>query len=294
MTPVRVFLMLTSLLTATAAVNAQSGPPPASSFPYPLVDLRTSPQCCWHVKAWQHTVAVCQRLLAGGNEPMTARRSASPTQAVECGLGMIGNVPCCAARTQPQPLTAEIMKRLAGLHGIAEPQPFSLCPPMCAPAQEGFGIVRVVHAAPAQIKPVRFATPDLDGHCERMSHQGDTVVLEGNVVLLVKKHAQPIRIEAQRVIVNMRDGSFQVTSTASAPAPSNFGIQRTSGLEEPRRFHTTIGNGVRIAVPMMGPVPLSHDLAIPVVPATPSRSSEPTPCPIDAEALFQHLMRYYR
>jgi len=70
--------------------------------------------------------------------------------------------------------------------------------------------------------PVHLATPDLDAHCDRMHHRGDVVVLEGNVLLLVKKHAQPIRIEAQRVLVNMRDGSFTVESgLAPVTSPGN-------------------------------------------------------------------------
>ena len=87
---------------------------------------------------------------------------------------------------------------------------------------------------PAQnAKPVRLVTPDFEAVCDRMNQRGDVAVLEGNVLLLCRKHAQPIRIEGSRIVVNMRDGSFNVESDVRpTPAmPAVYPLQRTSGLD---------------------------------------------------------------
>jgi hypothetical protein len=194
-------------------------------------------------------------------------------------------------------MSAEMMRRLAALHGVAVPQPFPLA---AVPPCHGCGVVqvvpvpgiRVVQVAQHHVRPVHFVTPDLDAHCERMHHQGDMVVLEGNVLMVCKKHAQPIRIEAQRVVVNMRDGSFRVESNVQPmPAPTTFGVQRTSAVEERSPYRTTAGSGIRIVVPALGTVSPAND-----APATvPARSAEPQcPARINAEELFRHLMQYYR
>ena len=81
----------------------------------------------------------------------------------------------------------------------------------------------IAYAEP--VRPAHFVTPELDVHCERIIHVGDQVILEGNVLLLCKKHAQPIRIEAQRVAINMKDGSFTVDSMPRTITTS-FGVQR--------------------------------------------------------------------
>lgn len=74
-------------------------------------------------------------------------------------------------------------------------------------------------------KHVHFVTPDLEAHCERMTHRGDVVVLEGDVKLHCKKHGQSIRIEAQRVILNMKDGTFTVESEiASSRATARMAL----------------------------------------------------------------------
>jgi hypothetical protein len=55
-------------------------------------------------------------------------------------------------------------------------------------------------------------TLDLEAHCERMVHTGNTILLEGDVLLLCRKNGQPVRIEAHRVILNMNDRSFTAES----------------------------------------------------------------------------------
>ena len=103
--------------------------------------------------------------------------------------------------------------------------------PCPMPPSHGARVIELATIAPRP-SVAHLVTPDLDAHCERMPHRGDVVILEGNVLLLCKKHAQPIRIEAQRVIVNMKDGSFTVESDPRpTTATSSFGVMRTSGLE---------------------------------------------------------------
>ena len=99
------------------------------------------------------------------------------------------------------------------------------------PGQMPQPVMQVAHP----VRPAKLVTPDLEAHCEKMTHKGDMIVLEGNVLLLCKKHAQPMRIEAQRVTVNMKDGSFSVEGAGSMtmPAATSFGIMRTSLLELP-------------------------------------------------------------
>jgi hypothetical protein len=90
-------------------------------------------------------------------------------------------------------------------------------------------------------KPAHLVTPELEAHCQRIIHRDHLIILEGNVMLLCKKHAQPIRIEAQRVLVNMRDGSFTVDSTvALTPTTSSttFSINSTNGLTGSYRVET--------------------------------------------------------
>ena len=110
-----------------------------------------------------------------------------------------------------------------------------ICNSTFVPTQPQFG----VHTNPrrdfcnrlrsCKAKHAHLVTPDFEAHCQRMTHRGDTIILEGDVILLNKKHAQPIRIEAHRVIVNMKDGTFTVESEAR-PTVSGFGVQRTSAV----------------------------------------------------------------
>jgi hypothetical protein len=81
--------------------------------------------------------------------------------------------------------------------------------------------------------PAHLVTPDLEAHCQRITHRDGLVILEGNVMLLCKKHAQPIRIEAPRVVVNMKDGSFSVDSHAAPASTTSFGVMRTSNVVMP-------------------------------------------------------------
>jgi hypothetical protein len=115
-----------------------------------------------------------------------------------------------------------------GYHGVrvleCVPVWGSIPPPPCFSASE------CVPPPAPMVKHAHLVTPELEAHCHRMIHRGETILLEGDVMLLCKKHAQPIRIKAQRVIVNMKDGTFTVESDVR-PSVSNFGVMRTSAVQ---------------------------------------------------------------
>lgn len=283
MTPFRVLMMLTTLMTSAAAVNAQAPvyvqPPQNSAPPKPVHPLAVQAQeaCAqcplmavhsWHVQALQQASTAWRRVRAMCSTPKedTACCEAAHGKPAGCALGIVGSAKgaevaqapkaCACAKAcaccesckvkkdglAPVP-TQELMMRIADMHNrvqrlSAQPAPFPMVgvPPACGsgvvqvipvPGVRVIEVVPVVHHA----KPVHLVTPDLDAVCERMHHRGDMVVLEGNVLLLCKKHAQPIRIEAQRAIVNMKDGTFTVESGTHVVPTSGFGVQRTSAIE---------------------------------------------------------------
>jgi len=238
-----------------------------------------------------------------------------------------------AAKAQSMVMTAEMMKIMAGLRGITQLQPAPPFPvigvPPCVPPIQGPGIVKMVPVPGVRVvsvvqvahhaKPVHLVTPDLEAHCERMHHRGDAIVLEGNVLLLCKKHAQPLRIEAQRVVVNMRDGSFTVESDVRPASSSSFGVQRTSAVplmspngirvkvqETPSgslMFGTGVnsdngvtGSNVGFRVPCLREIP--SNCIRPTGPADlgPERAREGlcAPSPMDLEALFRFWTEMYR
>jgi hypothetical protein len=121
------------------------------------------------------------------------------------------------------------------------------------PGGQVMQVVQVVHH---HVTPAHFVTPDLDVRCDRMQQTGDIIVLEGNVLLLSKKHAQPMRIEAERVILNMSNGSFTVDSAVRpAPPSTGFGVQRTSAVVPPAR--STVGQVIQIGYQQALPCPMS-------------------------------------
>jgi hypothetical protein len=238
-----------------------------------------------------------------------------------------------SVQAQRMELTAEMMKIMAGLRGITQLQPAPPFPvigvPPCVPPVQGPGlvqfvpgpgvhVVQIVQVA-RHVKPVHLVTPDLEAHCERMHHRGDAIVLEGNVLLLCKKHAQPIRIEAQRVIVNMRDGSFSVESDIRPASSSSFGVQRTSTgapmtptdmpvrVQEMRSGSLMLGAGVNSANGVPG---ANVGVSIPCLRDIPSNCFRPTgppdfgperareaqraPSQMELEALFRFWTGMYR
>ncbi len=69
-------------------------------------------------------------------------------------------------------------------------------------------------------RPAKLVTPDFEAHCDHMIQKGDTIQLVGNVMLLCKKYAQPLRIEGQRIVLNLNDGSFVVEAGPALPRVS--------------------------------------------------------------------------
>lgn len=86
-------------------------------------------------------------------------------------------------------------------------------------------------------KPAKLVTPDFEAHCDQMMQRGDTIQLVGNVMLLCKKYAQPLRVEGERIVINLKDGSFVVEAGPALPrmsAPAvGFGVMRMSVGECP-------------------------------------------------------------
>jgi hypothetical protein len=83
-------------------------------------------------------------------------------------------------------------------------------------------------------KPAKLVTPDFEAHCDHMIQRGDTIQLVGNVLLLCKKYAQPLRVEGQRILLNLNDGSFVVEAGPALPrlpAPA-IGVLRMSITDE--------------------------------------------------------------
>ena len=208
----RVLMMLTAFLASTAAGHAQPQPPryfpPSDPVPVPT-GFRAQeaqsgcPATTWYFQAMQETAATWQRLRA-----VCSVETCGETQAPNCVLGVAGSVKGCEAAQTPKACCCakacaccETCKAkdtvCSGPRPAGDIRLLSCLPPQCGsgivqilPVQNArVQVVQVAHA----VKPVRLVTPDLEAVCERMHHHGDIVVLEGNVLLLCKKHAQPIR-----------------------------------------------------------------------------------------------------
>lgn len=132
----------------------------------------------------------------------------------------------------------------------------------------------------AQAQHAHLVTPDLEAHCERMIHKGDMIMLEGEVRLVSRKNGQPVRIEAHRVLLNMKDGTYTVESDVCPARTSRFGVSRTSG-ENTLRYvpygvpHASSLDGATFhgiqvfSVPVASPdvkVPAPHGHVVPVEP----------------------------
>jgi hypothetical protein len=136
--------------------------------------------------------------------------------------------PCCCAKGCARGETCK-PKTTATLQVCPSP----ILPPLVAPFTRVRAGVILTPTTTKHLPMPRFETPDLEVHCEKMTHRGDMVVFEGDVMLLSKKHAQPIRVNAQRVILNLKDGSYAVESARQISLPvSSFGVLRMSSKSE--------------------------------------------------------------
>jgi hypothetical protein len=207
-----------------------------------------------------------------------------PTQACPANTvirHLVNQVPCCGIKDFMQytcPVQLKVLqatppcccaKACACCETCKAKPAAQVCPlptPMSAPTMVWRAPVpaQAVTRATAVHSPLpRFETPDLEVHCEKMTHRGDMVIFEGSVMLLSKKHAQPIRVNAQRVMLNLKDGSYSVESAGRMAIPvSSFGVLRTSAPESmPPTCPTESAAGVVIAVPGL---PMSSPQVIPV------------------------------
>jgi hypothetical protein len=165
-----------------------------------------------------------------------------------CANPAAGNAPCCQATAQPQRMVIELLMphppipvhlpmhpgMIAPPHMVVMPPP-AVCPmDRCAdemaeqimrPMVTKTKVVRVARSATA-----RLVTPHLDAQCERMSCVGspERIVLEGDVRLTYKKDGQNLRIEAERVVVDVKEGTFTV---ANPPVSSATQVYRGAGQE---------------------------------------------------------------
>lgn len=84
--------------------------------------------------------------------------------------------------------------------------------------------VMEVPTQPVAKHNVHLVTPLLEAYCERLTSDAgnpDRLVLEGDVQVTCKRNGQSVRIQGQRVLVNLSEGTFTVESvTGIRSAPS--------------------------------------------------------------------------
>ena len=99
---------------------------------------------------------------------------------------------------------------------------------MPVPPPPGARMVVGLPTSGSAAKPAHLVTPDLEAHCQKILHRDGLIILEGNVLLLYKKDVQPLRIEANRVIINTREGTVIVDPNTSVLPTVTFGVMRTT------------------------------------------------------------------
>jgi hypothetical protein len=79
---------------------------------------------------------------------------------------------------------------------------------------------------PVNKRKVHLATPHFEANCDRLTNGGDSnqMLLEGDVDLTCQRNGQTIRIQGQRVRVNLADGTFTVEA-APETQPSETGFR---------------------------------------------------------------------
>jgi hypothetical protein len=173
--------------------------------------------------------------------------NAPTTAAKNCCCGKDGN--CCCAQTaasdpcrgqapaHPHVIVIGMPMPHAPMHlplqpgMVAPPHMVVLPPPMACPVdacQEDESVPTIRRVTRAKVTrvsrddaaPARLKTPHIEAQCERMSCAGspERMILEGNVCLRYNKDGQVVHIEAQRVVVNVKEGTFTVEANPAAPA----------------------------------------------------------------------------
>lgn len=213
----------------------------ACSMACPVLGVSKGPgAAAGTVKGWQvhhatpttgtFTFGICVGSDKGicGSGVCNETKQAAP---LTCPLGFT-SAPCCCSKACACCETCKAKVTTARVQAVpAMPMamPHPVAPPvqtwtMPVPPPPGARAVVGLPTSNVLARPAQFVTPELEAHCQRITHRDGQVILEGNVMLVSKKHVQPMRIEAQRVIINMRDGSFTVDSNVMAPV----GVMRTA------------------------------------------------------------------
>ncbi len=155
---------------------------------------------------------------AGCDAPCCAKGSCCQNEtkaAKSCGCGTDGN--CCCAK-QPAVVHLVVPHLPPAPHVVVMPH----APMPTVAATPAVRMRRIIEAQPTTtcVPQAHLVTPHFEAHCERMScnNTQDRIILEGDVRLTCKKDGQQYRVEGQRVVVNLQDGTFAVESSAKGPA----------------------------------------------------------------------------
>jgi hypothetical protein len=147
--------------------------------------------------------------------------------ATECGCnkdGGCGPDCCCgmaaaASACNPQRLVSIRMVWTAGVVAAQAPRT-CVCP--CVPAQATRAIV--IHSMPVPARNVQLTTGEhclrlvsgqFEATCDQLQHVGgDRVLLQGHVCLVFRMADHPARIVADQIMLNVKDGSYEVMPPA--------------------------------------------------------------------------------
>ena len=112
---------------------------------------------------------------------------------------------------------------------------------------------------------IRAQSGSLQAHADKVSRTGEAgcFVFEGHVKLTYKKDGERARVIAERVFVNLADGCIEVQDAAVVcPAPPLSTVENEVEIKD---YRVAVGAGLRIVVPMMGPLPIALDVGFPIV-----------------------------
>ena len=212
--------------------------------------------------AWQRLRAMCVARMAGSEgaciEAKACKGAGCASAVAGCAKGALEPKSCCCAKAcaccetckTAQTVQAQCPMTCANPPVLRAMPSCPLCPTVGCQTQSGSFGVQIVAPTPAApvgmvphvvymsanvaAKPAKLVTPDFEAHCDQMIQEGNTIQLNGNVMLLCKKYAQPLRVEGQRIVINLNDSSFVVETgpvlpRASAAVPAvGYGIMRMS------------------------------------------------------------------
>ncbi|HZZ82440.1 MAG TPA: hypothetical protein VFE62_28335 [Gemmataceae bacterium] len=267
-------MTLAGLLAAAGIAGAQAPDrpptyvPPGQSPATPFGADRNGTQQCedcpfasaptWYYRslldaamAWQRLRAVCGATKAGGCCEMAVCGKANLGNSGGCVIGVAGCAKGCELVQAPKSCccvkecaccetckSAKAQKTVQIERVQIAPMPCPMSGIACQIAPATLPMMPHNVFMPVNLggRTAKFVTPDFEAHCAHISQRGDTVELTGNVLLLCKKNAQPVRIEAQRIVLNLANGTYVADSVSTLPAmsmPMSVGTMRMSIIAEP-------------------------------------------------------------